>query len=310
MGKIAIVGGTGHYGSKAIDGLLERGVSPSDIVVMYRNEKKALPFKDRGMEIRYGDYSKGYPDDIFKDIEKVLFISGFEMDPIKRIKDHIVIIEAARAAHVSQIVYTSFAHLFQSNCGLEDVHLATECAIKASGIPYTFLRNAFYTEYYLNKIYLKRSVDSGILYCLTQGKGVNHVCRDDLAKAAAVVLTSEGHLNKAYELTQPTPFTYKDVAEILKELTGKPVEYVEIAKPDYIAYMDSIHIPKEFQFIDAVMMQEKFVDGWGEICSQDLANLIGKENVMTPREIISKIDLNEPIPINGFPFEEKKENYK
>jgi len=308
MGKIAIVGGTGHYGSKAIEGLLERGVSPSDIVVMYRNEKKALPFKERGMEIRYGDYGKeGYPDDIFKDIEKVLFISGFSMDSLKRIKDHIVIIEAARAAHVSQIVYTSFAHLYQSTCGLEDVHLATECAIKAAGIPYTFLRNAFYTEYYLNKVYLKRSVDSGILYSLANGKGVNHVCRDDLAKAAAVVLTSEGHLNKAYELTSPTSYTYKDIADILKEVTGKPVELVETTKKDYIAYMDSIHIPKEFQFIDAVMMQEKFVDGWGEICSQDLANLIGKENITTPKQFIEKFDLTEPIQTNGFPFEEKKE---
>jgi len=306
MGKIAIVGGTGHYGSTAIESLLERGVSPSDIVVMYRDEKKALPFKDRGMEIRFGDYSKGYPDDIFKDIEKLLFISGFSMDELKRIEDHLVVIKAARASHVSHIVYTSYANLLQSKCGLEDVHLATECAIKASRVPYTFLRNTFYSEYYLNKVYLKRSVDSGILYTLAKGRGVNFVGRDDLAKAAAVVLTTEGHLNKIYELTYPTPFTYKDIAEILKEVTGKSVEYVETNPQDYTAFLDSLHVPKQFQFIDAVNMQMKFTDGWGELCSQDLANLIGKENIHTPKQFIEMIDFNEPIPTNGFPFEEKK----
>jgi NAD(P)H dehydrogenase (quinone) len=306
MGKIAVVGGTGHYGSKAIDELIERGVSPSDIVVMYRDENKAQPFKDRGMEIRYGDYTKGYPDDIFKDIEKLLFVSGFSMDELKRIEDHLVVIKAARSSHVSHIVYTSYANLLQSKCGLEHVHLATECAIQASGIPYTFLRNTFYSEYYLNKVYLKRSLDSGILYTLANGKGVNFVSRDDLAKAAAVVLSTEGHLNKVYELTYPTSFTYKDIAEILKEVTGKSVECVETNFGEYSAYLDSIHVPKQFQFIDACMMQQKFVDGWGELCSQDLANLIGKENIMSPKQFIEKIDFTEPIQTNGFPFEEKK----
>ncbi|OUM67609.1 hypothetical protein PIROE2DRAFT_68811 [Piromyces sp. E2] len=295
MGKIAVVGGTGQYGSKAIEGLLERGVSPSDIVVMYRDEKKALPFKDRGMEIRYGDYNKGYPEDIFKDIEKVLFISGFSLDELQRIEDHLNVIKAARASHVSHIVYTSFANLYQSKCGLEDVHLATECAIKASQLPYTFLRNAFYSEYFIGKAYLKRSIDSGILYSLAKGRGVNHVSRDDLAKAAAVVLTTEGHINKAYDLTNPTFYTYKEIAEILKEVTGKPVEFVETNVKDYLEYLDSLHVPKEFQFIDACTLQQRFVDGWGELCSQDLANLIGKENIMTPKQFIEKLDFSEPI---------------
>ncbi|ORX86107.1 NmrA family protein [Anaeromyces robustus] len=303
MGKIAVVGGTGHYGSKAIDGLLERGVSPSDIVVMYRNEKKALPFKERGMEIRYGDYGKeGYPEGIFKDIEKILFVSGFEMDGLKRIKDHIVVIEAARAANVKQIVYTSFANLYKINCGLEDVHIATERAIKASKIPYTFLRNTFYSEYYLNKVYLKRSIDSGIFYTLAKGRGVNFVSRDDMAKAAAVVLTTEGHLNKAYDITNPKPYTYKDIVEILKELTGKKVELVETTKEEYSAYLDSIHVPKQFQFIDAAMLQQRFVDGWGEICSPELANLIGEENITTPRQFIEKFDFNEPIDMSTISF--------
>ncbi|ORX49659.1 NAD(P)-binding protein [Piromyces finnis] len=290
MGKIAVVGGTGHYGSKAIDCLIERGVKPSDIVVMYRNEEKALPFKDRGMEIRYGDYKKEYASDIFKDIEKLLFISGFEMDSLTRIKDHIVVIEAARSSHVSHIVYTGLAHPYQCEFGLEDVHLATEYAIKASGIPYTFLRNTFYSEYYLSDIYLKRSVDSGILYTLANGRGVNFVSRDDMAKSAAVVLTTEGHLNKAYEITYPKPFTYKDIVEIVSEVSGKKVELVETTKEEYEPYLDKLGIPKYFQYIDAGMLQQKFVDGWGELCSNDLANLIGEENITTPRQFIEKIE--------------------
>jgi len=291
MGKIAVIGGTGHYGSKAIDFLIERGVTPSDIVVMYRNEKKALPFKDRGMEIRYGDYQKGYEPDAFKGIEKILFVSGFELDPIKRIKDHVVIVEAARNAKVSQIVYTSFANPYEYNYGLEDVHLATEFTIKASGIPYTLLRNTFYSEYYINKMYMKRSFDSGILYTLAKGRGVNFVSRDDMARCAAVVLTTEGHLNKTYTLTSPKWYTYKDIAEALSEVSGKKIELVETNIEDYKVYMDKIGIPKEAQFFDTVVFQQRFVDGWGEICSQDLANLIGEENITTPKQFIEKIDL-------------------
>jgi len=294
MGKIAIIGATGHYGGKAIEYLLQRNVNPADIVAIYRNEEKAKPLKEKGLELRYGDYQKdGFGPKVFEGAEKLLFVSGMDPDSLKRIKDHIVVVDAARKAGIKHIVYTGFAYPEKSVYGLENVHLATECAIKAAGLPYTFLRNTFYTEYFLAPNELKRAVNSGVLYSTAHGRKINFVSRDDMAKAAAVVLTTEGHINKTYEITAPEAYSYKDIADILSEVTGKKVEYVETTKEAYAAYLTEIGVPKELQMWDSGMMQPGLANGWAENTDPALANLIGLDQIKTPRQIIAEIFKNQ-----------------
>lgn len=293
MGKIAVIGSTGKYGSKAIETLLERDVSPSDIIAIYRNEEKALPLKDRGIEIRYGDYQKDtFSPAVFEGAEKLLFISGLDMDEFKRIQDHLVVIENARKAGIKHIVYTSMANPEQSIFFHEHVHLATEHAIQAAKIPYTFLRNTFYLDFFLVQKDLKRWVDSGIFYSLSQGKNINLVTRDDMAKAAAVVLTTEGHINKIYEITAPKGYTYKDICNDLAEVTGKKIEYVETTKEQYTDYLNSIGVPEKFHLWDTGMASAGYASGWAEKISPDLANLIGEENITTPKQLIEKMNFN------------------
>ncbi|ORX84140.1 NAD(P)-binding protein [Anaeromyces robustus] len=291
MGKIAVIGSTGKYGGKAIDYLIERGVSPSDIIAIYRNEEKALPLKDRGLEIRYGDYQKeDFSEKVFEGAEKLLFVSGLDEDSFKRIQDHMVVIDAARKVGLKQIVYTSIANPENSIFHHENVHLATEFAIKAAKIPYTFLRNTFYLQYFVVQKDLKRSVDSGIFYSLSKGKKINLVTREDMAKAAAVVLTTEGHINKTYEITAPEAYSYKDICDTLADVTGKKIEFVETTKEEYVAYLDKIGVPKQFQQWDTGFAQIGYSSGWAEKTSPDLANLIGKENITTPRQLIEKME--------------------
>jgi len=287
MSKIAIVGATGNYGGKAVETLLEQGVKPSDIIGIYRNEDKAQSLKAKGLEMRYGDYQKGnFGPEVLADAEKLLFISGIDRDSLKRIQDHLVVLDAARKAGVKHIVYTSLAYPERARFGLEDVHLATEYAIKAAGIPYTFLRNTFYTEYYLVPQELKRAVEKGKLYSLTQGKKINFVSRDDMAKAAVVVLTSEGHTNKIYEITAPQAYSYKDIAETLTEITGKKVEYIEATVEEYSAYLTEIGVPEEAKRWDSGMRQPGFINGWAEATDRALVDLIGAENIKSPKQII------------------------
>lgn len=293
MIKIAIIGATGNYGGKAIESLLQHGMNPNDIVAIYRNEEKAAHLKGLGLEMSYGDYQSGhFGPEVFKGAEKLLFISGIDMDSFKRIQDHMVVIEAARKAGIQQIVYTGLAYPHKAKLGMEDVHLATEHAIKASGIPYTFLRNTYYTEYFIVPQEMKRAVESGKLYSLAQGRSINFVSRDDMAKAAAVVLTSDEHLNKIYEITAPKTYSYQDIANILTEVSGKNVEYVETTIEAYGAYLEEIGIPKEFQMWDSGMMQPGFANGWGENTDSALADLIGTENIKTPKQIIQEMNLN------------------
>lgn len=240
----------------------------------------------------YGDYQSGhFPPEVFKGAEKLLFIFGIDMDSFKRIQDHMVVIDAARKAGIRQIVYTGLAYPHKAKLGMEDVHLATEHAIKAAGIPYTFLRNTFYTEYFLVPHEMKRAVESGTIYSLAQGHSINFVSRDDMAKAAAAVLTSDEHLNKIYEITAPEAYSYRDIANILTEVSGKNVAYTETTVEAYSAYLDEIGVPKELQMWDSGMMQPGFVNGWGENTDSALADLIGAENIKTPKQIIRKMDL-------------------
>ena len=292
MSKIAVIGATGNYGGKAIEYLLERGISPSDIVAVYRNEEKTVHLEKIGVELSFGDYQSGhFGPDVFKGAEKLLFISGMDMDSLKRIQDHLVVVEAARKAGIQQIVYTGLAFPEKANLGVQDVHLATEYAIKAAAIPYTFLHNTFYTEYTLVPQELKRAVDSGKLYSLAQGRKINFVSRDNMAKAAAVVLTTEGHINKAYEITAPQAYSYQDIADILTKMSGKKVECVETTMEAYVSYLDGIGVPKELQMWDSAMMQPGFVNGWGEITDSALSDLIGAENIDSPEQIIREMSL-------------------
>lgn len=290
MTKIAVIGATGNYGGKLIEYLLQRGVEPSDIIAVYRNEEKALPLKEKGLEVRYGDYQgTNFGPEVFQGAVKLMFISGIDPDNLTRIKDHITVVDAARQVGVKHIVYTGLAYPHQAKLGMESVHVATECAIKAAAIPYTFLRNTFYTEYFLVPQELKRAVDSGKLFTLAQGKKINFVSRDDMAKSAAVVLTTEGHENKIYEITAPKAYSYNEIAEILTEVSGKKVECIETTTEQYTAYLTKIGVPQELQMWDSGMMQPGFANGWGETTDSALADLIGADNIKTPKQIIQEI---------------------
>lgn len=290
MSKIVVIGATGNYGGKAIEYLLERGVKPNDITAIYRNEEKVLPLREKGLEARYGDYQgKSFDPEVFQGAEKLLFVSGIDPDNLTRIKNHITVVDAARQAGVKHIVYTGLAYPERAHLGMESVHLATECAIKAAAIPYTFLRNTFYTDFFLVPQELKRAVDGGKLFTLAQGRKINFVSRADMAKAAAVVLTAKGHINKTYEITAPQAYSYNDIADMLTEVSGKKVECVETTREQYAAYLTELGVPAELQMWDSGMMQPGFADGWGEATDPALSDLIGADNIKTPKQIIQEI---------------------
>lgn len=293
MVKIAVLGATGNFGGKTIDYLIERGVSPSDIIAIYRNEEKALPLKDRGIEIRYGDYSKDtFSPAVFEGAEKLLFVSSSTWTEFERIQEHIKILDNVRKTGIKHIVYTGMANPDQSIFVHEQTHMATEYAIKATKIPYTILRNTFYLEFFIVQKDLKRCVDSGIFYNMAEGKKVNLVSRNDMARAAAVILTTEGHENKTYNLTAPKAYSYQDICETLSEVSGKKIEFVKTTGEEYLAYLTKIGVPEKFQMWDSLYAQVKFACGWAEFVSPDLANLIGEENITTPRKLMEAMDFS------------------
>jgi len=235
--KIGVTGATGQLGRLTIAKLKEK-VATGSIVALVRTPEKAA---DLGVETRAFDYSKR--DSLaasLQGIDKLLLISGNEVG--QRLPQHIAVIEAAKKAGVKQIIYTSILHADTSSLGLAVEHLATEAAIKASGLVYTILRNGWYTENYTGSA--KGAIGAGaFIGCAGNGK-IASAARVDFAAAAVVVLTGTGHENKIYELAGDTAYTLADLAAEISRQTGKAIPYNNLTETQYADILKSFGLPE------------------------------------------------------------------
>jgi len=169
-----------------------------------------------------------------------LLISGNEIG--KRLEQHTKVIAAAKVAGVKQIIYTSLLRTDASTLLLAGEHLGTELVIKESGIPYVLLRNGWYTEN--NTGSLAETVASGVLYGSSGNGKTASATRTDFAEAAVVVLTTEGHEGKVYELAGDEAYTMAEFAAELSKLAGKSIEYKNLPVEEYVAVLQSAGVPE------------------------------------------------------------------
>ena len=234
--KIGITGATGQLGQLVV-GKLKEKVSAESIVALVRNTERAA---ELGVEARAFDYSK--PESLVASlvgIDKLLLISGNELG--QRLPQHLAVIAAAKEAGVKQFVYTSILHADTSSLGLAGEHLATEAALKASGLAYTILRNGWYTENYVGSA--KGAIGAGaFIGCAGAGK-IASAARADYAEAAAVVLAGEGTENKTYELAGDTAYTLTELAAEISRQTGKTIPYNNLTETQYADILKSFGLP-------------------------------------------------------------------
>ncbi|HWK93991.1 MAG TPA: SDR family oxidoreductase [Pseudolabrys sp.] len=236
---IGITGATGQLG-RLVVAQLKAKVAANDIVALARTPAKAA---DLGIAAREADYSKPATlEAAFKGIDTLLLISSSEVG--QREAQHSAIIAAAKKAGVKRIVYTSILHADTSKIDLADEHRATEAAIKASGIPYTFLRNGWYTENYAAGI--QGAVAGGALYGAAGDGKISATPRADYAAAAVAVLTTTGHEGKAYELAADKPFTLAELAAEISKQTGRTIPYTNLSVADYAKGLASHGVPEAF----------------------------------------------------------------
>ncbi len=235
--KIGITGATGQLG-RLVVGKLKQIVNAEDLVALVRSSDKAA---ELGIEAKAFDYTK--PEilvDSLHDIDHLLLISGSEVG--QRKVQHQNIIEAAQKAGIKWIVYTSLLHADTSSLSLAPEHLETEALLKASGIPYTILRNGWYTENYTGSV--AGAVSAGA-FIGSAGEGkISSAAREDYAEAAAVVLTSEGHQGKVYELAGDVAYTLKDLAAEISRQTGKDIPYNNLSEQEYAGILKSFGLPE------------------------------------------------------------------
>lgn len=219
---IAVTGVTGNLGRVVVDDLLTR-IPASEVVALARDPRKAADLAERGVDVRAGDYDD--PASLraaFAGVDVLLLVSSPDLTPGVRPVQHGNAIDAAKAAGVGRIVYTS-AIGAQDGPGFLADHTVTEGLLRDSGVPHTLLRNTFYAEALVNPG-LREAVAAGELLGADGGRPVNFATIRDLGLAASAVLTGDGHAGTVHELRGPL-WTLADLAATVGEVSGTSVAY-------------------------------------------------------------------------------------
>ncbi|NPC51892.1 SDR family oxidoreductase [Corallococcus sp. AB032C] len=239
---IVVTGATGRLGRFVIEGLLKK-VPASQVAVAVRNPDKAAEWAARGVQVRQADYSHPETwDGVFSLGDTVLLISSSEVG--QRRKQHQTVVDAAKKAGVKLLAYTSILHADTSRMVLAPEHLYTEEAIRASGLPFVFLRHGWHLENYTEAA--KRTLEQGVLRGCAKDGCVAPATRQDYADAAVAVLTGTGHENQVYELASDTGFTLAEYAAELSRQSGKTVPYQDLPPADFAAALIQAGLPKGY----------------------------------------------------------------
>lgn len=236
---IAITGATGQLGQLVIDNLLKT-VAAHQLVAIVRNPAKAQALSDQGIVVRQGDYTdEAALKSALQGVEKLLLISGSEVG--QRTVQHRNVINAAKAAGVKFIAYTSLLHADKSPLGLHVEHVETEKMLAESGITYTLLRNGWYTENYLASA--PPAIEHGVFIGAAGDGKIASATRADYAVAAAKVMSEDGHAGKVYELAGDNAWTLSELAAELGKQSGKNVRYQNLSEADFAAALKSVGLP-------------------------------------------------------------------
>ncbi|WP_336852114.1 SDR family oxidoreductase [Pseudescherichia vulneris] len=239
---IAITGATGHLGQLTLTELLKT-VPASQLVAIVRNPAKAEALAQQGVIVRQAEYGdQAALTAALEGVDKLLLISSSEVG--QRAVQHRNVINAAKAAGVKFIAYTSLLHADRSPLGLHVEHVETEQYLAASGIPYALLRNGWYSENYLASA--PAALEHGV-FIGSAGEGkIASATRGDYAAAAAKVMSSEGHAGKVYELAGDEAWTLSELAAALSKQSGKPVVYQNLSEADFAAALKGAGLPEAF----------------------------------------------------------------
>lgn len=239
---IAITGATGQLGALAVEELLKT-VKASDIVAIVRNPAKADALAQQGVVVRQADYSdQAALTAALSGVDKLLLVSSSEVG--QRAVQHRNVINAAKAAGVKFIAYTSLLHADKSPLGLHVEHVETEKMLADSGIPYALLRNGWYSENYLASA--PAALTHGVFIGAAGEGKIASATRADYAAAAARVISTDGHAGKVYELAGDNAWTLSELAAELSKQSGKPVVYQNLSEADFAGALKGVGLPEVF----------------------------------------------------------------
>ncbi|MET8894955.1 SDR family oxidoreductase [Streptomyces albogriseolus] len=268
--SIVVTGASGKLGRHVVEQLLEK-VPAGQVTAVVRDPEKVADLAERGVRVAVADYNTPETfDGLFAAGDKVLLISGNEFDK-GRVRQHSAVIEAARAAGVSLLAYTSAPGSLTAS--LADDHRGTERALLDSGVPYVLLRNGWYHENYTENL---APVLEHAAVVAAAGEGrISSASRADYAAAAVAVLTGEGHENTTYELGGDEAWSFAEYAAELSRQTGREIVYNPVTPEALTGILTGAGVPEPMAAVlagvDAAIARGELV-----VDSGDLSRLAGR----------------------------------
>lgn len=268
--SIVITGATGQLGRLVVESLLAKGVPATDVVALGRDDERLAGLAALGVTTRKVDYADTAAlAEAFDGADRVLLISGSEVG--QRLPQHQNVIDAAAAAGVQLLAYTSIANADTSGIVLAAEHKATEQAIVTAGLPHTFLRNSWYLENYTGQ--LATYTQHGTVLGAAGDGQVSAATRADFAEAAAAALLLE-QPQEVYELGGAA-FSLKELAATVSEVTGTDVTHTDVPADELTTVLVGAGLPEGYA---AVLADADLGLGRGELYVDraDLEGLLGR----------------------------------
>lgn len=243
---IVVSGASGDLG-KRITSILLSKIPASELVLLTRNPDSLAEAAAKGATVRKADFNDPAAlQAVLKGGDVFMLISTLSIG--KRAQQHSNAINAAKAAGVKHVVYTS-------SCGIQpqtpsisgQEHYATEQTLINSGLKYTILRNSWYADV-IAQMFLPMGIATGEIVASTGAGLIAPVAKDDCARAAAGVLANtSAHENAIYEITGAELLTFADIARLCSEFSGKPIAYKNVSHDEKLAIFDAMGVNRDYE---------------------------------------------------------------
>jgi NAD(P)H dehydrogenase (quinone) len=236
----AITGASGQLGRLVIQQLIARGVPAGQIVALVRSPAKAADLAALGVQLRPADYNQPATlGPALAGVQRLLLVSSSEVG--QRTAQHQAVIDAARAAGVGFVAYTSLLRADTTPLALGSEHTATEAALRASGLPHAVLRHGWYTENYLASV--PPALQHGAFIGAAGEGRIASATRQDYAEADAAVLLDPPASGTVLELAGDEAYTLAGFAAELGRQSGREIPYVNLPTAEFEAALAGAGLP-------------------------------------------------------------------
>ncbi len=288
---IIVTGATGNFGRLVVEGLLQK-LPAEQIGVSTRDPGKADHLRQRGVRVCKGDFTD--PAGLrqaFDGAEQVLIVSGTAMGA-DGVRQHGDAIQAAKDAGAKRILYTSHQGKGEASIFVptRENHVPTDALLADCGVPYVSLQNGFYAE---SALFQLRGLKQTGTIALPIDGPVSWTARTDLAEAAVALLLKPGLLpdGPSPALTGSEMLDFSDIARIVSEILGKPVEREVVNDEAYRAMLVKQGMPDIYAGL-LLSLYAAARAGEFAIVDPTLERLIGRKPT-TMRQVLEEF-LHEP----------------